>query len=104
MMLQNRFTGLYLLFDLSVGARDLNTGIQLRLPPSLFRCSKANLDRCSTEGGFKTEQGGLLILLQGILCGSLGLRDHYRVKTVRRTAVHLAGENRRPQLANDRRD
>src|SRR5262249_52990434 len=51
MMLQNRFTGLYLLFDLSVGARDLNTGIQLRLPPSLFRCSKANLDRCSSRGG-----------------------------------------------------
>src|SRR5215831_10222307 len=51
MMLQNRFTRLYLLFDLSVGARDLNTGIQLRLPPSLFRCSKANLDRCSSRGG-----------------------------------------------------
>jgi len=36
-MLQNRFTGLYLLFDLSVGCtKDLNTGIQLRLPPLSF--------------------------------------------------------------------
>jgi hypothetical protein len=32
-MLQNRFTGLSLLFDLSVAStQDLNTGIQLRLP------------------------------------------------------------------------
>ena len=32
-MLQNRFTGLFLLFDLSVAStQDLNTGIQLRLP------------------------------------------------------------------------
>jgi hypothetical protein len=38
MMLQNRFTGLILLFDLSVGStQDLNTGIQLRLPPLLSK-------------------------------------------------------------------
>src|SRR5262245_209613 len=38
MMLQNRFTGLILLFDLSVGrTQDRNTGIQLRLPPLLSK-------------------------------------------------------------------
>src|SRR5262249_44128247 len=32
-MLQNRFTGLFLLYDLGVGStQNLNTGIQLRLP------------------------------------------------------------------------
>ena len=37
-MLQNRFTGLFLLFDLGVGrTKDLNTGIQLRLPPLLSK-------------------------------------------------------------------
>ena len=47
-MLQNRFTGLFLLFDLGVGrTTDLNTGIQLRLPPLLSK--KLNLDRCSSE-------------------------------------------------------
>src|SRR5215813_1234065 len=53
MMLQNRFTGLYLLSDLSVGPLSISYRDSAPFIYFFSPLSKPNLDRCSSKEGIK---------------------------------------------------